>query len=325
MPRVVKLLLRALVVLLVSVAAGLVYFFSTYPSVPPAENIQVSVTPERMARGSYLFNHVASCLDCHSQRDWTKYAGPIKPGTEGAGGHVFDDDLAGLPGDFYGRNVTPAALGTWSDGEVIRAITTGVTRDNLALFPLMPYPRYRVMDREDIESIVAYMRSLKPIENHVTERSLHFPMQFIIRTLPSAPAHAPRPPESDRVAYGRYLANAASCGDCHTQIDDRGEFVPNMEFAGGMTFRFAVGGFVRSANITPDADTGIGTWTEAQFVQTFKAHERQVPRDLTLEEQRENTVMPWTLYSGITENDLRAIYAYLRTVKPIVHRVQRHQ
>ncbi len=122
---VVRRLIRIILVLFVIVAAGVGYFFIAYPSVPPVENIHVTVTPERIARGSYLFNHVSSCVDCHSQRDWTKYAGPVKPGTEGADGHVFDDDLAGLPGDFYGRNVTPAALSTWTDGEVIRAITSG--------------------------------------------------------------------------------------------------------------------------------------------------------------------------------------------------------
>ncbi len=195
-----------------------------------------------------------------------------------------------------------------------------MTRDNVALFPLMPYPRYGVMDREDIESLVAYMRSMKPIENEVPERSLHFPMQLIVRTIPTAPSHAPRPPESDRVAYGRYLANAASCGDCHTQIDDRGEFLPGMAFAGGMTFRFAVGGLVRSANITPDADTGIGTWTEAQFVQKFEAFENEPATALSEAEQRENTVMPWRAYAGMTRDDLAAI---LRTQTPIVNRVEK--
>lgn len=325
MRRVASWLLAILVSLLAIAGIALGYLFAFYPRVPPAEDVHVAVTPERVARGAYLFNHVSVCVNCHAEPDWTKYAGPVKPGTEGAGGHVFDDELAGLPGDFYGRNITPAGVGAWTDGELIRAITSGVTRDNTPLFPLMPYPRYGMMDREDIEAIVAYMRSLRPIESTVTERSLHFPMQLVIRTLPMAAAHRPRPAPDDRVAYGRYLANASACGDCHTPMDDRGQFLEDKALSGGNEFRFAVGGLVRSANLTPDADTGIGGWSEGQFVQTFKAHEGVTPRPLSPAEQRENTVMPWISYSGMTEQDLGAIYTFLRSVSPIVNRVKKHE
>ena len=132
------------------------------------------------------------------------------------------------------------------------------------------------------------------------------------------------PQTSDRVAYGEYITNAAACYDCHTPFDDQSAGVRTREFAGGNAFKLPGGGIVRTANITPDADTGIGTWTEQQFVDKFKAFDGAPQRTLTAAEQRENTWMPWTAYAGMTREDLGAMYAYLRTLKPIVNRVQKH-
>ena len=121
------------------------------------------------------------------------------------------------------------------------------------------------------------------------------------------------------------MINAAACGDCHTPMDDRGQPLPGRDFAGGFEMKLPGGGVVRSANLTPDADTGLGTWTEQQFVDKFKAFEG-APRACAdhAQEQRENTVMPWMAYAGMTREDLGAIYAYLRTLKPVVNRVQKH-
>jgi hypothetical protein len=107
-------------------------------------------------------------------------------------------------------------------------------------------------------------------------------------------------------------------------MDAQGTPLPGMAFAGGFEFPLPGGGVVRAANITPDADTGIGTWSEQQFIDKFKAFEHAPLRSLTPAEQRENTVMPWIGYAGMTTEDLGAVYAYLRSVKPIVNRVQKH-
>lgn len=322
MRRLLKGLLGLLIVLLAIAGAGLAYFFTTYPAVAEAEPLQVVSTPERVARGEYLFNHVAICVDCHSTRDFTKYAGPIIDGTHGKGGEAFTNAIMGVPGDFYAPNITPAGIGDWTDGEVMRAITVGVNKRGDALFPLMPYPNYREMDRDDVEAMLAYMRTLQPIANHVPDRSLQFPMHLIIRTIPQRAALAPRPSPSDRVAYGGYLARTASCADCHT-ARDQGTPRPGMTFAGGMEFRWPWGGAVRSANITPDADSGIGSWPEEQFIQKFKAWENAPEPVLSQAEQRENTVMPWRAYAGMTREDLGAVYAFLRTQKPVINRVEK--
>ena len=98
--------------------------------------------------------------------------------------------------------------------------------------------------------------------------------------------------------------------------------LPGLDFAGGMEI-VETGYRVRSANITPDADTGIGSWTEQQFIDKFKGFETPTNATLTEPERRQNTPMPMTMYAGMKREDLSAIYAYLRTLKPIVNRVEK--
>ena len=82
-------------------------------------------------------------------------------------------------------NLTPYHLGNWTDGEIFRAITTGVSRDGHALFPVMPYTSYAKMDPADIKDIIAYLRTLKPIHNAIPAAESDFPMNFIINTMPA--------------------------------------------------------------------------------------------------------------------------------------------
>jgi mono/diheme cytochrome c family protein len=318
MSRLTKSLLGVVLLIVVAAGAALAFLFLRYPNVPPAEEVTVAVTPDRLARGEYLATHVSGCIDCHSQRDWSKFAGPITPGTEGKGGDFFGEPGSAV--QLWAPNITPAAVGDWTDGELIRAITTGVARSGRALFPIMPYPMYAQMAREDIEAIVAYIRTLAPIEHTAPARQLGFPLPLVVRTMPAPAAFRPVPPKTDRVAYGEYMTTAAACADCHTP-QEQGAPIPGMTFAGGFEFVMKSGMRIRSANITPDADTGIGTWTEEQFVDKFKAFEHAPLQVLSDAEQRENTYMPWYLYAGQTREDLGAIYTYLRTLKPVVNRV----
>ena len=264
------------------------------------------------------------CTDCHSERDFTKFAGPIKPGTLGKGGERFDGPTAGVPGVLYASNITPAGIGSYTDGELMRAVTTGVARDGRAMFPLMPYSNYGRLAEEDVLAMLAYLRTLQPIENHVAERSLDPPLNFIVRTIPRPAAFTRRPSPDDRVKYGEYMVTMAACAECHTPRDDRGQPLPGMEFAGGNQFAHPELGYrVRSANVTPDADTGIGQWSEEQFINKFKSFEAPDDRVLSDDEQRQNTAMPWKAYAGMTREDLGAIYTYLRSIKPVIHRVEK--
>lgn len=320
MKKVAKIMGIALGVIVIFLAAGFIYFNSAYPDVDPPANVKVKATPTLLARGEYLANHVAVCMDCHSNRDWTKFAGPVTPGTFGGGGDVFDEKI-GFPGKVFVKNITPAAIRDWTDGELIRAITCGVTKDNRALFPMMPYPNYNKLTENDLRSIVAYVRSLKPIENKLPETELNFPLNFIVKTMPIK-AHNPMNfDQNNKIEYGQYLATISGCQDCHTQ-SKKGEPIAGMEFAGGAEFQMP-SGTVRSMNISPDKETGIGLWSKELFIQRFKAYSNDSLMSVPVSQNDFNTPMPWIMYAGMTEEDLGAIYDYLKTVKPIHNQVER--
>jgi mono/diheme cytochrome c family protein len=323
MKTLLRILLALVAIAVIAAGAGLAYLFLKYPNLPPAETVTVQSTPEKVARGEYLSKHVSGCVVCHAQLDASKYATPVVPGTEGRGGEQFGDPATAVR-SLTSKNITPAAIGSWTDGELIRAFTAGVNKDGEALFPIMPYLRYGRLSRDDVESIVAYLRTLKPIEYTPPPRELGMPLPLVVRTMPTPASFRPIPSKTDRVAYGEYMINAAVCADCHTPMDDQGQPLPGRDYAGGFELKLPGGGVVRSANLTPDADTGLGAWTEQQFVDKFKAFEGAPHRTLTDADRRENTVMPWIEYSGMTREDLGAIYAYLRTIPPVINRVKKH-
>ncbi len=320
--KLLKIIGIAAAVLAVLIIGGVVYFNSAFPKSEPPENVTVKVTPELIARGNYLANHVTVCVDCHSTRDWTKYSGPITPGTVAKGGDRFGPEM-GFPGNIYARNITPAGIGDWTDGEIIRAVTTGVNKHNKALFPMMPYYNYNQMDRNDLYAIVAYLRSLKPIKNNVPETDLDFPLNYIVKTMPINSYSSPKPVDrANTIAYGKYLVTMASCNECHTQTDKEMKPLPGMQFAGGQEF-LAPFGTIRSANITPNDETGIGKWSKQDFIRRFKTFDPATTQYVSVGPKDFNTPMPWTMYAGMTEEDLSAIYDYLRTVKPVYNTVNR--
>ncbi|MEO7924317.1 MAG: c-type cytochrome [Chitinophagaceae bacterium] len=276
-----------------------------------------------LARGEYLATSVASCMDCHSKRDFSKYSGPVVPGTEGGGGLVFNEKF-GLPGTLYGKNITPdteTGIGSWTDDELLRAMTQGISKNGDTLFPLMPYANFNRMAKEDLMSIIAYIRTLKPIKNKVPDRQLMMPiaMAYPAKFLqPSVDANV-RPPESDVANYGHYLITMADCGTCHSPLTPTGPDMSRM-YAGGYTFDLG-SNKVNSGNITPDSATGIGTWTEERFMNKFTLYREEKSYDY--DPGKQNTIMPLSLYAHMKDEDLKAIYAYLRTVKPISNKVEK--
>lgn len=316
MKKIIKWVLLSFVILVMIV---LLYVKLALPNVGDLEYFSVKPTASKIERGKYLANHVCVCIDCHSSRNWNEFSGPLVEGTIGMGGEVFDQRF-GFPGSFYSKNITPSGIGDWTDGEVLRAIASGVSKDGTALFPIMPHPHFGQMDKEDLEAIIVYLRTLKPIKNIVPESKADFPMNFIINTIPKEPKFSKRPNQNDAVAYGSYLFNAASCSECHTK-QEKGQPIAGMELAGGLEFPMVSGGIARSANITQDESTGIGKWTEDDFVKRFKTYTDSSYVSNKIERGNFNTIMPWTMYGGMKEQDLKAIYAYLKTIKPIRNNV----
>lgn len=304
------------VVILFAIGAG-AYVKVALPNVGEAPDLVVEKTAERVERGKYIANHVSVCMDCHSSRDWTRYSAPPN-GNFGGGGEKFSRDM-GFPGEFYAKNITPYALSKWTDGEVFRAMTTGVGKEGNALFPVMPYHAFGQLDQEDLYSVIAYLRTLEPVENEVPASKADFPVSLLINTMPSKAVLSIKPSEQDVVNYGKYLVIAASCVDCHSK-KDKGATVEGSEFGGGMEFMMPQG-TVRSVNITPDKKTGLGLWSEETFVKRFKmyADSGYVPHAIGPKDM--NTPMPWMMYAGMKESDLKAIFAYLQTLKSIEHAV----
>ena len=319
MKKVFKFLGYTLVILILLIAGLLTYIKVALPNVGAAPNLTVDLSAEKIERGRYLANTVSVCIDCHSTRDWTKFAGPIIIGTLGKGGERFDQKV-GFPGTYYSKNITPAGIKRYTDGELFRLITTGVTKEGRAMFPVMPYQHYGSMDPEDIKCIIAYIRSLAPIENPVAESVSDFPMNFIINTIPQKAEPQKLPAKSDSLAYGKYLVNAASCVECHTQVN-KGKVIAGLEFSGGREFKFHDGSIVRSANITPDEITGIGKWTKELFIARFKMYADSSYKPQTVAAGQFNSIMPWNMYSKMNTEDLAAIYTYLKTVTPLKNTV----
>lgn len=312
-----KVLRIILIIVVLALIGSVAYLKLALPNVGEAPLLIAPTDSTSVARGRYLANHVAVCMDCHSTRDWTRFSAPMLAGTLGKGGEYFGPEM-GFPGKFYSRNITPSALSDWSDGEILRAFTTGVSKDGSALFPVMPYPYYGQISEQDALDIIAYLRTLKYIDNTIPKDDIHFPVNFLSSTMPRKAHFSPMPSKSDMVAYGKYLVNMAACQECHTPAD-KGELKIDEAFSGGRIFKMP-NGILRSANITPDAENGIGGWSETAFVARFKHYEDSsaaylMPGDAV------NTVMPWTMYAGMDTADLKAIYAYLKTLKPISKKV----
>lgn len=264
---------------------------------------QFARTPERLARGRYLVQGLLGCDDCHSPKDWTQRGAPVLPGRELTGQAL---PLPGFPGIISAPNLTPdleTGSGSWTDDQLARAIREGVKHDDSILFPMMPYSEYKDLADEDLASVVVFIRSLTPVRNPLPATIINFPVKYLVRSAAEPvlePVHGPDP--ADKVARGKYLVRMG-CG-CHNVTDKLG-------YAGG---DHLVGpwGDVTSANLTPDA-SGISYLSEATFITTLRTGyvgARQL-----------NSIMPWGALKGLTDDDMKAIFAYLQTLTPVKHRV----
>jgi mono/diheme cytochrome c family protein len=274
------------------------------PKVRPVTQRKFQPTPERLQRGRYLAENVMGCIECHTPSNDAQPV-PERTGPPGSG-KVFVEQ-----GNF--RVVAPnltsdpeTGLGNWTDDQIARAIREGVDNKGRALFPIMPYQEFRSVSDEDIASVVVYVRTLPAVHHVLPPTSVPFPLSRLINMAPEpVTAPVPQPDMSNPVKRGEYLVHAGGCIGCHTP-NDRGRPLPNMEFAGGQVF-----GDVASANLTPDP-SGISYYDPQLFrevMRTGKVKARQLK------------LMPWWVFRNMTDEDLNAIFAYLRTVPPRKHRV----
>jgi mono/diheme cytochrome c family protein len=279
------------------------------PDARPVTDRRFDATPARLARGDYLLNSVTACLGCHGDVDWKTPR--LVPELLGAGHHFADENLEWV----VAPNLTPdrdTGVGAWSDDELARAIREGIGRDGRALFPMMPYESYRQMSDEDVASVIVSLRSLKPVRRVLPKTEMPFPLSKLVNTVPAAIAEpVPQPDLSTPVSRGRYLVTLATCGDCHTPRNEQGQVLAGLEFAGGNVFDNPVGQ-VAAGNITPDP-SGIPYYSEDLFVEAMRTG---MVKARPLHPQ-----MPWVLYRNMTDEDLKAIFAFLKTIEPATHRV----
>jgi mono/diheme cytochrome c family protein len=282
------------------------------PRSRPLTDRHFDSTPERLARGQYLTDNLLGCFACHSDRDWTKHDAPVVAGTNGGGSPQFA--LEDLPGEVHPPNISPdkeTGAGNWSDDQLARAIREGIGNDGRALFPFMPYENFRHLSDEDLASVVVYLRSIPPVHRAVPKTELIFPVKYLIRAVPAPVTESVPPPDvSTPVKRGEYLVTIGGCRDCHSPQRD-GQRLAGLDLAGGFELR-GPWGDVASANLTTDP-SGIPYYDESLFLDAI--HTGYVKaRKLT-------QIMPWWAFRGLNDDDLKAIYAYLRTVAPVKHRV----
>ena len=266
-------------------------------------------TPARLERGRYLVEAVVDCFGCHSDNDWTSHDAHPLPGKKG-GGALFP--IENIPFKLYAPNVSPdpeTGAGKWTDEDFYRALTQGIGHDGRTLFPFMPYPHFREMADEDLASIIVYVRSIEPVRNALPRTEIPDPIKAILKPLPPKQP-APLPDWSTPVKRGGYLVNAAGCSDCHTPATPQGEPIAGLDFAGGENLK-GPWGEVASSNITPDA-SGLSYYNEGLFVQMIRTGYQGA--------RKINQIMPFGAYRNMADADLKAIFAYLCTFKPVAHR-----
>lgn len=264
-------------------------------------------TAALVARGEYIVRNVAVCGSCHAAD--RNVDGPL------SGGREFKDWRLGT---VRAANVTPdssTGIGTWSEAEIVRAIRTGQRKDRRLLAPVMPYEWLHEMSDADAFAVAAYLKS-QPAVHHEVHQSPNLSFRFARAVFlgPKRGESVIGPPRAVTASYGEYLTqHAGLCAECHTPRSglraspDRGRL-----FAGQS---HPPSGFpAKPANITPDSETGIGRWSEADFLQTLRTGVN--PQGVELD-----PFMPWHQVGRMTDDDLRAIYRYLRTVRPVHNQI----
>jgi len=267
-----------------------------------------------IARGKYLAYGPAHCAHCHVpfERLSDVENGEEVPFTGGFGLEI-------PPGKFSAPNITPdpeTGIGNKSDGQIYRMLRHNIRPNGMASIDFMPFIN---MSDEDIFSIIAYLRSAKPVKSEIINTKFTFmgkallAMEVIKPGVPDDPIPVNITKEATE-EYGRYLAYAvANCRGCHTNRDLKtGEYIgPN--YAGGLVFadNMTNGWKFTTPNLTDDPETGhIYKWTEEQFVQRMKAGRVY-----------DYSPMPWAAFAGMDEEELQAIYRYLKSLEPVSNKV----
>jgi mono/diheme cytochrome c family protein len=245
-----------------------------------------------LERGTYLMDSIVACGNCHIARG---EKGRPLPERGLSGGLVFDEE----PFKAYASNITPdpeTGIGKWTDAQLAKAIREGIRPDGSVIGPPMPIMFYRGLADEDLKAIIAYLRAQPPVKNAVpkSEYKIKLPASY-------------GPPIKKKMSRGEYLAGPLGhCLDCHTPWV---KGVPDMKRAGagGNPFRGPWGVAV-SRNLTPH-ETGLKDWSDAEIARAIREGVRKDGTPL-------KPPMAYAWYKNINDADMKALIAYLRSLKP---------
>lgn len=292
--------------------------------VRPTTSEVVQETPQRIDRGEYIVDHLASCGACHTQRQ-SGYAFDNESADGGylAGGNVLTDASFAL----WVPNLTGDAetgLGTWTDDQIMRAIRDGAKKDGSIMFPVMPYPDYRFMSDEDVRAVVAYLRTVPKVKQ--TRKPIKNDIPFLAKVgiglgmVEHAPAKdVPPPPANDPVKRGEYLAHLGHCQSCHALGTTGPRSPDDSEFMDGSNKPFDTPGIgkVWAPNLTPDVETGLGRYSAEQIAQAIRTGKRL----------QDGKPMAYPMSSfiphlaGMHEQDMNDLVSWLKSLKPVKHKV----
>lgn len=262
--------------------------------------------------GRYLVNGPGHCAACHTTEGaLVAFDGQHTPPL--VGGYAFD-----VPGGHVRTpNITmdeTTGVGAWTDADIMRALRDGRRPDGAALLPFM---EFQGLSDDDLVAVTSFLRSLPPAHSEIRVREINWFGRLMIRMFVRARGPAtkppPRSPAGPSVERGKYLSNhVAACASCHTRRSRTGGY-KGARLSGGYRMVNEVDRsreFV-TPNLTPDRQTGhIVDWTEAAFVDRFRSGRSTA-----------GSPMPWRFYAVMTDDDLRSIYRYLKSLIPVSHDV----
>jgi mono/diheme cytochrome c family protein len=257
-----------------------------------------------LARGDYLVNSMVACGNCHTPR-----GDDHKPIGEMHLAGAFQVERAEFKA--YAPNITPdheTGIGAWSDEEIIRAIREGVRPDGTVIGPPMPIRVYREMSDTDVRAIVAYLRTVAPVRNSVPLSEYNIPLPESYGPPVDTVAEVSR---EDTVAYGAYVANALGhCMECHTPLVKGSPDLSRTGLGGNVFVKpHGMELVAVAANISPHPEQGIGAWTDDEI-------KRAITQATSRDGRLLQPAMPFYFYEKVSDEDLEAIIAYLRSIPP---------
>jgi len=309
------LLLVGAVVVLAGIGALYISFHKLPDYTPEKKDIAVAVTPERVVQGAKLASML--CSNCHYNDQTKKFSG-----RELTEVHQF--------GHVYSQNITQnatAGIANWTDGELVYFIRTGIRKDGRYVPPYMP--KLVHISDEDLYSIIAFLRSgngwVQPDTTRQPATTASFLTKFLLTINAFKPFPYPDhkiegPDTTNQVKWGQYIAlYQLECYACHSQDFSKNDyFTPEKSpgfFGGGNKMFDKEGHEMTTLNITMDPATGIGKWSEDEFVKAVRFG--QVP------DNQPALRYPMIAFANLTEAEAKAIFAYLKTVPVITNKVER--